>query len=999
MERCIIWKDVLYTCEVSDALMNTGASSKIGVQPRIMLSDVTKHSYIQSDNHELWYNNSDKFINIKPCQVQLNDLFKNDPLISNCHISKCGNKRCKTCSILGTNSNFTSSLTNKSYCTRAFDDINCKTCNVVYGITCSHCGLIYVGETKGQLNKRISSHRFQILNNGGQLLYQHFNLPDHYILSMGVIVIEKIYHHTNSPSLSTPYRREREEYWIKELGTASPYGCNDNVSSIGNLTSPSCSNVNVMHLFPSFNRKKRSHGTRHYTPPRNNQVLFNDLLDWIFRPLGIHHIRTKLFSIPLPSLNKLYKECLQSSFLDPLSREYKLNCIILDIGNCRLFKPVNSSLSNDTPDRFSHLKFANKGIDAINIYNILHNKHVRKTIPPYFKYQANPKISYTYSRSIASKLFNYKQCLQDWRFTNHEYDSPPCSCSSSQFLYQPAGHIVTGDLNIVDNTCLRDLISKGPKYREPQKFSWKYNFKLIMDSIEEYARSWAKQEDVELDTLSEWVKSVKHLLKRRIYMVSRSVNTKPDSIFDDEIVSRQLADLHDRFVIVPADKASNNVVFICKTYYYSCLQKELIDNNDVDSSTYQRTDFTKEEILVNHRSVLTSFGVNTQDENVDLPSLYWIPKLHKDPYKQRFIAGSAKCSTKPLSILLTSILTTVKDGLKKYCDVIYSRSGINQMWILKNSKELLENLNSNTLASVHSIKTYDFSTLYTTIPHSKLKSRLTELIRNAFRFKNGKKRYEYIVVGYKSTYFVKDHSEAKNKYTEDDIVRMLEFLIDNIFVECGGVIFQQVIGIPMGTNCAPLLADLFLYSYEAEFIQTLIKSGKRHLAKSFHFTYRYIDDVLSINNPKFGDYIDYIYPVELEIKDTTDADHQASYLDLDLSYNRDKRLLVKLYDKRDDFNFNIVNFPFLSSNIPQSPAYGVYVSQLIRYARASSAYSDFLVRSRLLTSKLLGQGYNRFKLITTFKKFYGRHSDLIGKFQLSVTHMVTDLFLETLFLR
>ena len=149
-----------------------------------MLSDVTKHSYIQSDNQELWYNNSDKFINIKPCQVQLNDLFKSDPLISYCHISKCGNKRCKTCDILGTSSNFTSSLTNKSYCTRAFDDINCKTCNVVYGITCSHCGLIYVGETKGQLNKRISGHRFHILNNGGQLLYQHFNLPDHSILSM-----------------------------------------------------------------------------------------------------------------------------------------------------------------------------------------------------------------------------------------------------------------------------------------------------------------------------------------------------------------------------------------------------------------------------------------------------------------------------------------------------------------------------------------------------------------------------------------------------------------------------------------------------------------------------------------------------------------------------------------------------------------------------------------------------------------------------------------------
>ena len=261
------------------------------------------------------------------------------------------------------------------------------------------------------------------------------------------------------------------------------------------------------------------------------------------------------------------------------------------------------------------------------------------------------------------------------------------------------------------------------------------------------------------------------------------------------------------------------------------------------------------------------------------------------------------------------------------------------------------------------------------------------------------KRYEYIVVSYKSTYFVRSHSEAKNKYTEGDIVRMIEFLVDIIFVECGGVIFQQVIWIPMGTNCAPLLADLFLYSYEAEFIQTPIKSGKQHLAKSFHYTYRYIDDVLSINNPKFGNYVVDIFPAELEIKDTTDADHRASYLDLDLSYGRDKRLQVKLYDKRDDFNFIIVNFPFLRSNIPQSPAYGVYVSQLIRYARASSAYSDFLVRSRLLTRKLLGQGYSRFKLITTFKKFYGRHYDLIGKFQRSVTHMVTDLLLETLFLR
>ena len=189
---------------------------------------------------------------------------------------------------------------------------------------------------------------------------------------------------------------------------------------------------------------------------------------------------------------------------------------------------------------------------------------------------------------------------------------------------------------------------------------------------------------------------------------------------------------------------------------------------------------------------------------------------------------------------------------------------------------------------------------------------MCNIIRQAFRFKNGKKRYEYIVVGYNSTYFVKDHSNANHKYTENDIVRMIDFLIDNIFVECGGEIFQQVIAIPMGTNCAPLLAGLFLYSYEAEFIQTLIKSGKRQSeSESLKFTFRYIDDVLLLNNSKFSDYINDIYPEELEKKETKDNSTSSSFLDLLLEFDGDNRLRVKIYDKRDDFNFNIVNYPFL----------------------------------------------------------------------------------------
>ena len=195
----------------------------------------------------------------------------------------------------------------------------------------------------------------------------------------------------------------------------------------------------------------------------------------------------------------------------------------------------------------------------------------------------------------------------------------------------------------------------------------------------------------------------------------------------------------------------------------------------------------------------------------------------------------------------------------------------------------------------------------------------------------------------------------------------------------------------MGTNCAPLLADLFLYSYEAEFIQKLISQKKKNVAQSFNHTYRYIDDVLSLSNPKFDNYINLIYPQELDIKNTTESKNSSSYLDLLMNIEQNGQLHTKLYDKRDDFNFPIVNFPFLDSNIPSSPAYGVYISQLIRYARACSSYKDFLARCKTLSIRLLGQGYNIKRLKTATKKFCGRYCDIFSTFNVSVSSFINDL--------
>ena len=131
---------------------------------------------------------------------------------------------------------------------------------------------------------------------------------------------------------------------------------------------------------------------------------------------------------------------------------------------------------------------------------------------------------------------------------------------------------------------------------------------------------------------------------------------------------------------------------------------------------------------------------------------------------------------------------------------------------------------------------------------------------------------------------------------------MLDFLIDNIYVKFGDMTFRQEVGIPMGTNCVPLFADLFLFAYESEFLTTLVRSRRTHIAKRFNLSFRYIDDLISFNNAKINEYLHLIYPPELEIKETTERPTSVSYLDLCIEIQSDGNLCTKLYDKQDDFS-------------------------------------------------------------------------------------------------
>ena len=199
----------------------------------------------------------------------------------------------------------------------------------------------------------------------------------------------------------------------------------------------------------------------------------------------------------------------------------------------------------------------------------------------------------------------------------------------------------------------------------------------------------------------------------------------------------------------------------------------------------------------------------------------------------------------------------------------------------------------------------------------------------------------------------------------------------------------------MGTNCAPLVAVLFLFCYERDFKLSLSDNHQTDIIEAFNSTYRYLDDLLNIDNPYFEQMVGQIYPDELQLNKANSSDTEAPFLYMNLSITNGI-VSSKIYDKWDDFHFKIVNFPFLDGDVPRSPSYGVYISQLIRFARVCSNVNYFKNRNLFLT-KLLKQGYRYHKIRKAFSKFYHRHSELIVKYNIGLKTLLQQGISELIF--
>ena len=261
------------------------------------------------------------------------------------------------------------------------------------------------------------------------------------------------------------------------------------------------------------------------------------------------------------------------------------------------------------------------------------------------------------------------------------------------------------------------------------------------------------------------------------------------------------------------------------------------------------------------------------------------------------------------------------------------------------------------------------------------------LIENTFR----REEALYLACNEEHAFYASEEHKRYDLWPCQKVTDALIYLLDNIYIRFGSKLYRQNVGIPMGTNCAPLVAGLFLFCYKRDFMKSLTKEKRYDLIDAFNSTSRYLDDLLNIDNIHFEHLVHRIYPAELQLDKANASDTEAAFLDLNLSIHNDI-VSTKIYDKRDGFKFDIVNFPFLDGDVPQRPSYGVYISQLIRFARASSHVTDFNNRNKFLTAKLLKQGYGYHKLRKAFSKFYRRHFELIEKYHVSLKNLCNKVF-------
>ena len=883
---------------------------------------------------------------------------------------------CQTCPVLNTDLSYICSFDNKRYQTlHRNHSLCCSSTNLVYLLTCSDCGFQYVGETSQKLSIRVGQHRRSIENHrkksignpdakivGCPYVVQHFT-ENNGCSSFRVNILEKL-PQLDTNQATTELRRKRELFYIATLKTKYPFGMNDLMTGFD-------FDLPVIHNMNSKGRKyckKHNKGVKKSRSKRNKSDMSSIILQYL-KSIHPSDARKESWHI-LNQLNKVTLKAIYHHAMYNVVHNKVVTDVIKEIINFKLHVDRNNTGNNKPNDVKCMITFENNAIELCSFRSVFDdckmywplNTHNYKT-----SYHS-PSPIYKYKEPISKLLFNYNYTIRNYK--HEDYHKLPCSCQLYSDNYKVNGHVVTGDLSLISNDRVRDLFEKGPKYRLSAKTDVDKCLESLHLDLSAYVDRIANRLNKDVQLFKFWIKHV--LNKWHALATHRHKHRTTYATHKDETLNREarrcITHLKRNFVIGTVDKAAQNFSLICKKFYIDEIYRTLgvdtttlnrLVNND---GTYRHLRNTTPAEIINvtaRKSKEMGFVVPT--ESMKLPNIYIIPKFHKNPVKFRTIIGSANCTTKGISTSLGKCLSLVQKSRRKYCEAITRNTGQNYFWVIDNNQPILSTLNKLSVEHrLTSIETYDFTTLYTKLRHSDIYKHMDTLIHKCMTNLNISRRGQV---------YLWTHSQDANTINKEQLSSLIHFVVDNTYFTFGDMVFKQTVGIPMGTSCAPQLANLMLHQLEYAFLERSFKSSLFSTCNKLNLTYRYIDDITVINGHGILDQVmDQIYPGSLRLEKVNADPTIANVLDINIKILRNKTVSTSTYDKRRDYEFNITNFPHAHGNVPEFMRYNVFCAQVTRHSLLNSEAKNFRLNMIDLIDKLLARGYALPKLLDKLVK-------------------------------
>ena len=752
-----------------------------------------------------------------------------------------------------------------------------------------------------------------------------------------------------------------ENYWIEKLGTAFPMGLNDKKKGAGNVSL----NAKVQYFKGNIKRYKRGRGKnrRRNRPPKTEESIKSDIEQFktnlnnsnhnlIYKTLKTYRNKDLdiLYSISQTKFELIYNVC--SSFCIDSSNKFE---------------------QEERPRENITFTFNCKFIDKLKLKSIVRDTTINNLLPENIKDLAPLKIFYKYNTPLSLNILNYSSFLKNLTIEEiREILDNRCNCANSQYKYEPLEHIITGDLNIIENAELRSIMSYGCKYREPINIAYDEIKLSLVQDLDSFINAKSRKYAVSVQDFADWKRRMLEILNNRINFF---IENKPhffiprESVLEKDEVKRTLKNLKRNFIICTIDKAANNYAFVCKKLYLKKILNELgfdevslqADGNETYRPCEEDENHYIEEIS---QYLENSFDIKVEEEDKRLARFFWNPKLHKNPYKARFIAGARKCVTKPLNILVNTSLKLLKKGFEKYCETIYNNSGINPFWSIDSSERFIEKLKC---CEIYNLQVYDFTTLYTKLELNEVEIMINEVIDLIYSERN-----KYICIAkydYSKCFFSKKIYNNYHCFDRNKLKEAVYYIIHNTYIVFGKKVFIQTKGIPMGGNSSSPIAELTVGKREFNYIQNLMQQKKLNLAKILSNNCRYVDDLITMNYLHFQNIISEIYPPSLEMERSGEDNRNINYLDLNIKIEEDGPN-ISTYNKTDDFNFNVVSLTFPQSNIPIEVGHNVFYSQILRYGKICSNVENFLIPLRKSFRILLERGYRYRSLINCIKKCF-----------------------------